>query len=218
MGLLSSRHVDSSWLRDWTYGPCIGKRILNHWATRELPKVFIEFSIILFLFYVLLFGHEACGILAHQLGIKPPLLALEGEVPTTGPPEKSLFDLLVVYPPAAPPGAVLRALDGSSQNLSCSHGVPASLGMVSSCGHHHAPKLTFLYARAPRGRQEPMEERQCSHALEIWFLSSLTCSLQWHPASFPIKLTPLIFSTVLPSSLLLVSTTFKSANIFLILK
>ena len=110
----------------------------------------------------MLFGYEARGILAHQLGLKPPLLALKGEVPSTGPPEKSLFDLLVVSLPAAPPGAVLRALDGSSQNLAWRHGVPSSLGMVSSWAHHHAPKLTFLYARAPRGRQEPMKEMECS--------------------------------------------------------
>ena len=36
------------------------------------------------------FGHEACGILAPQPGIKPAPRALEGEVFTTGPPGKSL--------------------------------------------------------------------------------------------------------------------------------
>ena len=35
-----------------------------------------------------LFGHEACGILAPQPGIEPAPLALEGEVLTTGSPEK----------------------------------------------------------------------------------------------------------------------------------
>ena len=35
------------------------------------------------------FGHEACGILALQPGIEPVLPALEDEVLTTGPPEKS---------------------------------------------------------------------------------------------------------------------------------
>ncbi|KAB0405697.1 hypothetical protein E2I00_015749 [Balaenoptera physalus] len=57
---------------------------------------------------------------------------------------------------------------------------------------------------------------ELSRAPEIWLLSSLTCCLQMHHDSFPIKLTLLIFSTVLSSSLLLVSTTFKSVNIFLI--
>ena len=52
-------------------------------------KVFIEFVIILLLFYVLDFGHEACGILAPWPGIEPALPALEGEVLTTGPPGKS---------------------------------------------------------------------------------------------------------------------------------
>ena len=45
-------------------------------------KVFIEFVIILLLFY----GHKACGILAPQPGIEPVPPALEGEVLTTGPP------------------------------------------------------------------------------------------------------------------------------------
>ena len=45
-------------------------------------KVFIEFVIILLLFY----GHKACGILAPRPGIEPVAPALEGEVLTTGPP------------------------------------------------------------------------------------------------------------------------------------
>ena len=47
-------------------------------------KVFIEFVTILLLFYVLVFGCEACGILAPWSGIKPVPPALEGEVLTTG--------------------------------------------------------------------------------------------------------------------------------------
>ena len=35
------------------------------------------------------FGHEACGILAPRPGIEPAPPALEGEVLTTGPLEKS---------------------------------------------------------------------------------------------------------------------------------
>ena len=46
-------------------------------------KVFMEFVTILFLSYVLGFGHEACRILAPQPGIKPVAPALEGEVLTT---------------------------------------------------------------------------------------------------------------------------------------
>ena len=52
-------------------------------------KVFIEFVTLLLLFYVLAFGCEACGILAPRPGIEPAPPALEGEVPTTGPPGKS---------------------------------------------------------------------------------------------------------------------------------
>ena len=58
-------------------------------------KIFIEFVTILLSFFVLVFGLEACGILAPRPGIAPLPSALEGEVLTTGPPEKfSLgFDL-----------------------------------------------------------------------------------------------------------------------------
>ena len=51
----------------------------------------IEFVTVLLLFYVLDFGHEACGILTSQPGIKPAPPALEGEVLTTRLPGKSLF-------------------------------------------------------------------------------------------------------------------------------
>ena len=30
------QHVGSSWTRDQTYVPCIGRQILNHWTTREV--------------------------------------------------------------------------------------------------------------------------------------------------------------------------------------
>ena len=35
-GLVAPRHVRSSWTRDRTCVPCIGRRILNHCATREV--------------------------------------------------------------------------------------------------------------------------------------------------------------------------------------
>ena len=55
-------------------------------------KVFIEFLIILHLFYVLVLGGlEAHGILAPWPGIKPSPPAQEGEVSTTGSPGKSLM-------------------------------------------------------------------------------------------------------------------------------
>ena len=48
-------------------------------------KVFIEFVTTL-----LLFGCEACGILAPRPGIEPAPPALEGEASTIGLPGKSL--------------------------------------------------------------------------------------------------------------------------------
>ena len=51
---------------------------------------------LLLLFNVLVFGHEACGILAPWHGTEPVPPALEGGVLTTGPPGKSLGKLLKV--------------------------------------------------------------------------------------------------------------------------
>ena len=38
MGLVAPRHVGSSRTRDRTHVPCIGRSILNHWTTREVPR------------------------------------------------------------------------------------------------------------------------------------------------------------------------------------
>ena len=54
-------------------------------------KVFIEFVIILFLFYALVFGKEAYGIVAPWPGIEFTLPTMEGKVSTTGLPRKSFF-------------------------------------------------------------------------------------------------------------------------------
>ena len=56
----------------------------------HFKSLFIEFVTILLLFYLLVFGPEACGILAPQPGIEPAPPELEGEALTTGLPEKSL--------------------------------------------------------------------------------------------------------------------------------
>ena len=53
-------------------------------------KVFIEFVTILLLFMFWLFGLKECEILALQLGITATPSSLEGEVLTTGLPEKSV--------------------------------------------------------------------------------------------------------------------------------
>ena len=56
-------------------------------------KVFIEFVIILLLFYVSwFFGHVACGIVVPQPGIETASPTLEGQVLTTGPPGKPPID------------------------------------------------------------------------------------------------------------------------------
>ena len=38
MGLVAPRHRESSRTRDRTHGPCIGRWILNHCTTREVPQ------------------------------------------------------------------------------------------------------------------------------------------------------------------------------------
>ena len=38
MGLVALKHVGSSQIRDRTRVPCIGRQILNHWATRESSR------------------------------------------------------------------------------------------------------------------------------------------------------------------------------------
>ena len=39
MGLVAPRHVGSSWTRARTCAPCIGRWILNHCATSEVPEM-----------------------------------------------------------------------------------------------------------------------------------------------------------------------------------
>ena len=38
-GLSALQHEGSSQTRDWTHVPCIGRRILNHRTTREIPRI-----------------------------------------------------------------------------------------------------------------------------------------------------------------------------------
>ena len=42
-GLAVLQHVGSSWIRDGTHVPCIGRWILNHWITREVPHPHLFF-------------------------------------------------------------------------------------------------------------------------------------------------------------------------------
>ena len=41
LGLVALQHVGFSWSRDQTSVPSIGRWILNHWTTREVPKKLI---------------------------------------------------------------------------------------------------------------------------------------------------------------------------------
>ena len=41
MGLVAPQHVESSYTRDQIHVPCIGRRILIHFTTRELPVQYI---------------------------------------------------------------------------------------------------------------------------------------------------------------------------------
>ena len=38
MGLVASRHMESSWPKDRTHVSCIGRRILKHWTAREISE------------------------------------------------------------------------------------------------------------------------------------------------------------------------------------
>ena len=49
-GLVALWHVGSSQTRAWTHVPCIGRQILNHCATREVPNVNIYIFFNLFIF------------------------------------------------------------------------------------------------------------------------------------------------------------------------
>ena len=51
MGLVVPQHMGSSQTRDQTHVPCIGRQILNHCATREVPEVYFSWGCFLcFLF------------------------------------------------------------------------------------------------------------------------------------------------------------------------
>lgn len=45
MGVVASRHVESSLLRDETHVLCISRQIINYWTTNGSPKVIPLISI-----------------------------------------------------------------------------------------------------------------------------------------------------------------------------
>ena len=70
-GLVALRHVGSSRARDRTHVPCIGSRILNHCATREV------------LFFIFIFGgtRAACTFFVPPPGIEPGPQAMKAWSP-----------------------------------------------------------------------------------------------------------------------------------------
>ena len=65
--LLHSTFYLSSLTRDWTWVPCVGRQILNHWATREVPGLCLLYlSFILIILRGLpntchVWGKHGCG-------------------------------------------------------------------------------------------------------------------------------------------------------------
>ena len=77
MGLVTTRHVGSSWTRDQTLVPCIGGWILNHWTPREVLN--LNSSCGLSIRQVLLLSWKFCCLRScSQLTLLPPL-ALSSE-------------------------------------------------------------------------------------------------------------------------------------------
>ena len=71
LGLVASRHVGSSWTRDWSCVSCIGSLPMSHQGRPKLYFYFLTDSLFIF-------GRsEPCGILVSQSGIEPLPLAME---------------------------------------------------------------------------------------------------------------------------------------------
>ena len=78
-GLVAPQHVGSSWTRARTHVPCIGPRILNHCAIREVPSHrFFFFPLIcvmlyLFIYLWLVLGLRFCARAFSSCGKRGPL-------------------------------------------------------------------------------------------------------------------------------------------------
>jgi len=72
--LVAPQHVESSWTRDQTHVLCIGRRILNHWITREVQKL---------CFLSLCFHISKCEEIGMKLliGVKGPFRICSLQVP-----------------------------------------------------------------------------------------------------------------------------------------
>ena len=91
--------MGSSQTRDQTRVPCIGRWILNHCTTREVPRMISssQGSLTLILLSPFFFWpcHEACGVLVPQPEIEPWPWQWKCWVLTTGPPGNSLAESLL---------------------------------------------------------------------------------------------------------------------------
>ena len=78
MGLAALRHVASSQTRDQAHAPCIGRRILNHCATREVPHSGFELEEAGKMY--LLIRNEGSGNI-HSLLEEPQEARVAGDMP-----------------------------------------------------------------------------------------------------------------------------------------
>ena len=90
-------------------------------------------------------GCEACGILAPQPGVEPAPLALEGEILTSGPVEKSLQLMFL---------SVIKCPGGSDGNESaCNAGDSGSVpGLCRSPGEGNGNPLQYSCLENPMDR------------------------------------------------------------------
>ena len=94
-GLRCSTHVGSSWTRDQTHVPCIGRQVLNHCATREVPILPNFFFFFFFLIYLFIY-FWLCWVFASARGPSPaaasgghPSPRRAGPPPSRPPPLRS---------------------------------------------------------------------------------------------------------------------------------
>ena len=75
MGPAAPQHVGSSWTRARTRVPCIGRRTLNHCATREAPRPFFNWIVCFFRYAGLsLLWPLPCGAQAPDVQAQQPWL------------------------------------------------------------------------------------------------------------------------------------------------
>ena len=69
-GSVTLWQVDSSWTRDQTHAPCIGKWILNHWTTGEILHLFFLVAVLFTMLLVPGVQHSDSACLWAVLGMK----------------------------------------------------------------------------------------------------------------------------------------------------